>query len=158
MRGVPSIYYGTELLTKNPQLPRTNDGEIRMDFMGGWPKDTINKFTKAGRTEEENEALEYLKKLAHWLKTNEAITQGKTLHFAPAEGVYVYFRYTENKCVMVLLNRSDKSQKIDFSRFNEMIKNFNKGSNVIDNTDIDLTLPHFISPDSIEVVELFKKV
>jgi glycosidase len=158
MRGVPSIYYGTELLTKNPKLPRTNDGEIRMDFMGGWPKDSINKFTKAGRTAEENEALEYLKKLAHWRKNNEAITQGKTLHFAPVEGVYVYFRYTENKCVMVMLNRSDKSQKIDFSRFNEMIKNFNKGSNVIDNTDIDLALPHIISPDSIEVVELFKKV
>lgn len=42
MRGVPSIYYGTEVLLTNP-LPRTNDGQIRQDFPGGWPTDTINK-------------------------------------------------------------------------------------------------------------------
>ena len=31
---------------------------------------------------------------------------GKLQHFAPADGVYVYFRYDENDTVMVALNRN----------------------------------------------------
>ncbi|MES2656331.1 MAG: alpha-amylase family glycosyl hydrolase [Bacteroidota bacterium] len=156
LRGVPSIYYGTELLVKNPQLPRTNDGQVRMDFEGAWPGDKQNKFTAAGRTEEENEAFKYVKKLANWRKNNVAITQGKTLHFAPNDGVYVYFRYTDTKAVMVILNRNAKAQQINFTRFSEILKNYTKAYHVINDQSINLNESHSVLPDTIEIIELEK--
>jgi hypothetical protein len=34
-------------------------------------------------------------------KTNEAVHFGKMTHYIPENNVYVYFRYTDNKTVMV---------------------------------------------------------
>lgn len=156
LRGVPSIYYGTELLVKNPHLPRTNDGQVRMDFEGAWPGDKQNKFTAAGRTTEENDAFNYVKKLANWRKANTAVTHGKTMHFAPNDGVYVYFRYTDTKAVMVILNRSAKAQQVSFTRFNEMLKSYSKAYNVLNEQNVNLSEVHNVLPDTIEILELEK--
>ncbi len=59
MRGVPEIYYGTEILMKNYSNP---DGLVREDFKGGWAGDSVNKYTSAGRTEKENDAFNYVRK------------------------------------------------------------------------------------------------
>ena len=46
-RGIPQIYYGTEIgMTGNKDK---GDGDIRRDFPGGWPGDSINAFTTNGR-------------------------------------------------------------------------------------------------------------
>jgi glycosidase len=155
MRGIPSIYYGTEILVKNPQLPRKSDGEVRMDFVGAWPQDKTSKFTAEGRTEEENEAFNYLKKVANWRKTNEAITKGKTTHFAVENGVYVYFRYTDKKAVMVIINRSAKTQTITFKKYNEILNKFTNAKNIISEKTVDLSDKTMqIEPDLIGIFEL----
>src|ERR1700759_549459 len=77
-RGIPQIYYGTEILM--PGTKAEGDGHIRKDFPGGWPGDTINAFTKAGRTTMQNEAWDYMQKLLQWRKTNPAVTQGTLIH------------------------------------------------------------------------------
>jgi hypothetical protein len=41
-------------------------------------------------------------------KTNEAVHFGKMTHYIPENNVYVYFRYTDNKTVMVLMNNSNE--------------------------------------------------
>ena len=51
LRGIPQLYYGTEILMKNTRNP--TDAEVRKDFPGGWDGDVSNKFTKEGRTEQE---------------------------------------------------------------------------------------------------------
>src|SRR3546814_9685727 len=45
-RGIPQLYYGTEILMKNYANP---DGLVRDDFPGGWNGDTKNKFGASGR-------------------------------------------------------------------------------------------------------------
>jgi glycosidase len=45
-RGIPSLYYGTEILLTGYTNP---DGKVRQDFPGGWPGDSSNKFTAAAR-------------------------------------------------------------------------------------------------------------
>src|SRR5688572_15757930 len=53
-RGIPEMYYGTEVLMKGFTNP---DGWVRLDFAGGWTNDKANKFTAEGRTEKENEVF-----------------------------------------------------------------------------------------------------
>jgi hypothetical protein len=50
-------------------------------------------------------------------KTNEAVHFGKMTHYIQ-NNVYVYFRYTDNKTVMVLMNNSNeiKLSKLPVSR------------------------------------------
>jgi hypothetical protein len=52
-------------------------------------------------------------------KTNEAVHFGKMTHYIPENNVYVYFRYTDNKTVMVLMNNSNEIQTIKTARFQE---------------------------------------
>ncbi len=47
-RGIPQIYYGTELMMTGTK--QGTDGNVRRDFPGGWPGDSHNAFTEAGRT------------------------------------------------------------------------------------------------------------
>ena len=56
MRGIPQIYYGTEIGLTGGK----HHGEIRCDFPGGFPKDTRDAFTAEGRTEVENMIFEKL--------------------------------------------------------------------------------------------------
>jgi glycosidase len=48
MRGIPQLYYGTELLMKSPT--QRDDGATRRDFPGGWAGDKVNGFSGAGLT------------------------------------------------------------------------------------------------------------
>ncbi len=129
-RGIPMIYYGTEILTTGHE--HKGHGHIRTDFPGGWKNDKINAFTKEGRTKEQNEIYNYIKKIADFRKTNEAITKGKFLHFVPENNVYVYFRYIENKAVMILLNNNNLEERtVDCKRFNEILKGYSSGKDII---------------------------
>lgn len=117
MRGIPSIFYGTEILMRN----KGAHGVIREDFKGGWKTDTVNKFTAEGRTAEENEAWNHLHTLATWRKNNTAL-EGKMMQFIPQNGVYVYFRYSDSQKVMVVYNSANESKTIRPDRFAEMLR------------------------------------
>ncbi len=47
-RGIPQLYYGMEILMSGEKWE--GDGSLRKDFPGGWPGDTVDAFTRAGRT------------------------------------------------------------------------------------------------------------
>ncbi len=129
-RGILQIYYGTELLMDGNGW----DGhdKIRLDFPGGWESDTTNAFTQKGRTKEQNKVFNHIKKLLNYRKQSEALKYGKTVHFIPQDGIYVYFRYTANQTVMVVLNNNAKgNNKIDTKRFKEIIGGFSQGTNII---------------------------
>jgi hypothetical protein len=68
-RGIPEIYYGTEVLTITSS-GRKDDGEIRADMPGGWAGDKKNAFTKEGLTAKELEAQSLLKQLLTLRKTH----------------------------------------------------------------------------------------
>jgi neopullulanase len=121
MRGIPQLYYGTEVLMTNEKLG--HDGLRRGDFYGGWSGDTKNATTGQGLTTDEQEAKAYLTLLLNWRKNTPAITEGKFIHYAPQrqKGVYVYFRYTDKQKVMVVLNKSTEATTLDMKRFSQMV-------------------------------------
>ncbi len=134
LRGIPHFYYGTEILMKNFKDP--SDAEVRRDFPGGWKEDEVNKFVSAGRTEKENAAFEFVKKLANYRKVSDAISNGKFMQFVPQDGVYVYFRYTNKQTIMVVSNTSKSEKNIDTSRFNEILKGSKSAENIVDDVNI----------------------
>jgi len=155
LRGVPSIYYGTEILLTSP-IPRTSDGQIRQDFPGAWPTDSINKFTATGRTAQENEAFNYIKKLAQLRKKSAAFSQGKLMQFTPEGSTYVYFRYTEQESYMVAVNTGDNMVQLDTKRMEERLHGFTKGFNHVANQKIENLSQIALAPNSIQIIELLK--
>ncbi|WP_035567689.1 glycoside hydrolase family 13 protein [Hymenobacter sp. IS2118] len=142
-RGIPSMYYGTEILMKNFKNP--SDAEVRRDFPGGWPGDKEDKFTAAGRTAPENEAFDFVKKLATYRRTHPALHSGKLMQYLPENGTYVYFRYDATGTVMVATNPSDKPVALPTARFSERMAGFSKARNVLTGESLNslasLTLP-----------------
>ena len=132
LRGIPQIYYGTELLMTGVSNP---DGLLRSDFLGGWKEDKVNKFTDAGRTTKENEAFNYIKTLANYRKNTTALQTGKTMQYVPVDGIYVYFRYDNQKTVMVIYNSNDEAKNLKLDRFYERTTGFS-GAKEITNSEI----------------------
>ena len=130
IRGIPQIYYGTEVLLDNSDS-LNNHGVIRADFPGGWKEDTKSGFTGKGLSPGQVSMQAYLKQLLNWRKNNPVIAEGKTLHFAPFNGVYVYFRYTDDKMVMVVMNKNEAETVIDTKRFAEILGNKSKAENIM---------------------------
>ena len=133
--GVPQLYYGTENLTKSFKNP--SDAEVRKDFEGGWADDKVNKFLASGRTEKENEAFNFVKKLANYRKSSEALATGKLTQFLPIDGLYVYFRHTSDKTVMVIMSQNKEDKILDTTRFMENMKDYVSAKNVM--TDVSIT-------------------
>ena len=104
----PQIYYGTEILMEDFAKPGDH-GLIRTDFPGGWNGDKVNAFTGEGLSTDQKDMQSFLKKVLNYRKTSKAIHDGKTVHFAPREGLYVLFRIYEDEIVTLLLNKSDKT-------------------------------------------------
>ena len=141
-RGIPQIYYGTEILMAADKA--NGDGALRCDFPGGWQNDTHNYFDAANRTPLQNEAFSYLKKLLQWRKGNEVIAKGKLKHFAPSKGIYAYERKQGDKSVVVLLNGTDREQTISLDTYREILPD-TSAYNVLEDKKVelgkDLTLP-----------------
>ncbi len=127
-RGIPQIYYGTEVLMKGEKNP---DGYVRLDFPGGWEGDAKNAFNGQGLSEQEKSMQEYVKTLANFRKNSSAITKGKLMQYVPDDGLYVYFRYDANQTVMCVMNTSEKDKTVDFAKFAERTNGFNKAKNIV---------------------------
>ena len=84
-RGIPQIYYGTEILMTGDK--GKGDGDLRKDFPGGWPGDVRNCFEASGRTPLENEAFEFTRKLLNWRKGNPVIGKGTLKHYSICQSV-----------------------------------------------------------------------
>jgi len=131
-RGIPQIYYGDEIAT--PGTTQPNDGHVRLDFPGGWASDSVNKFTIRGRTQTDQAIFQHFATLANFRKTSPALTVGKLMQYVPVDGVYVYFRYTKNQTVMVIMNTSNEEKQISLKRFSERTNGFTKMKNIITGT------------------------
>lgn len=129
LRGIPQLYYGTEVLMKNFKNP--NDAMVRMDFPGGWAGDSVNKFSRSGRTSLEDSMYTYISKLAQFRKQSPALTRGKMMQFIPRNNFYVYFRYTPEQTVMVMANTGNKPGQMRWKEWTERTKGFTKARDVI---------------------------
>jgi glycosidase len=129
LRGIPQIYYGTEILMKNFKNP--SDAMVRLDFPGGFAGDALNKFTANGRTAAENEAFNYVRQLAGYRKKSLPLQIGKTKQFLPVNGVYVFTRTHQKQSVLCVLNRSNETREIPFKAYEESFTGFTKAVDVL---------------------------
>ncbi len=118
-RGIPQMYYGTEIGMAGDK--GKGDGYVREDFPGGWPNDAVDAFTAAGRTDEQNRIFDYTRKMLNWRKGNKAIAKGKLTHFTPIDGVYVYERRHEDESVLVIFNGTSSDKTIDLNYFRQVV-------------------------------------
>lgn len=118
-RGIPQIYYGTEILMTGDK--GKGDGELRKDFPGGWQGDARNCFEVSGRTALENEAFEFTRKLLNWRKGNPVIGKGTLTHYSICQGVYVYQREFNGKSVVVVMNGTDSPRELDLIPYKEIL-------------------------------------
>jgi glycosidase len=129
---IPQIYYGTEILMNDFEKPGDH-GLIRTDFPGGWDGDAVNAFTGNGLAEDQKEMQAYLKKILNYRKTSQAIHDGKTIHFAPENGIYVLFRIYEDEIVVHIMNKNENPIELDLTRFEEIGLTGKNVTNIISN-------------------------
>ena len=119
VRGIPQIYYGTEILMAADKAD--GDGALRNDFPGGWQSDAVDAFTPAGRDPLQTEAFAYMQKLLKWRAGNEVIGKGSFKHFIPQDGVYVYERKYGSRSVVVILNGTDEKKTLNLAPYKEVL-------------------------------------
>jgi glycosidase len=121
-RGIPEMYYGTEVLMKGSV--KQADGWVRLDFPGGWPGDPKNAFSGQGLSPQESEVLTYTRQMANFRKNSSAIKSGSMMHYAPVNGLYIYFRYDASQTVMCIMNTAAQEKAIDLGDYDERTKGF----------------------------------
>lgn len=142
-RGIPQIYYGTEILMSGNK--GNGDGALRRDFPGGWKGDEINAFSEKGRTALQNEAFNYTRKLLQWRKGNLAVTKGNMKHFSIRQGVYVYQREYNGQSVVVFMNGTHSSQELDLTPYREVLPS-DSSTDILSERTIKLTDKLSLSP------------
>jgi len=108
-RGVPQLYYGDELAMTGADEPTT-----RADFPGGFPGDKRNAFTREGRTREENDLVDYIRKLTRLRAELEPLRRGALVNLYVSEQQYAYARKTKGDTVLTVINNDNKATTILF--------------------------------------------
>ncbi|GGW88161.1 glycoside hydrolase family 13 protein [Alteromonas halophila] len=132
-RGIPQVFYGTEILMANPGT--TDHGIIRSDFPGGWQGDEVNAFSGKGLTDDQRWAQQRIKQLLSLRKSAPELFAGELVHYAPDDGVYVYFRTAQSSGtpgMMVVVNKGD-ARSLDLSRFEAQLSNTGTMTRLRDN-------------------------
>jgi len=152
-RGIPQLYYGTEVLMKGISNP---DGWVRLDFPGGWKGDAKNAFTGDGLSDDEKSVQELTRRLANFRKNSSAIKTGKLMQYVPGNGVYVYFRYDDKETVMCVMNTNKDQATILLDRFSERMDGFTKAFDVATGVEFPLDKTLSLGGNYLLVMELRK--
>ncbi len=100
-RGIPQLYYGEELA-----MTGGHDPNNRKDFVGGFAGDKTDKFTKEGRTADEQKMFDFA---AFWIdlrKQSKALKFGKTIDLEYSEGFYLFARQFEDETYLIGFNNT----------------------------------------------------
>lgn len=148
-RGIPQIYYGTEIAMGGRDA-------LRADFPGGWAGDPRSAFTREGRTEYENECWDFASKLLNWRRSSAPVANGRLIHYTPdnATQCYVYARTDGKNTVLVMLNGSDKEQVVPMERFKDVLQDYSIGRDAVTGEVVRLTAPVKMAPRGVYVLDL----
>lgn len=152
-RGIPQIYYGTELLMNGSK--EGSDGYVRRDMTGGFPGDEGNVFTAEGRTDLQNEAWDYLSKILNWRRSEarDVMANGSLKHFMPQNGLYVYRRKLGDKEVVVILNGRDVPNTATMERTLEIMPYGTRLHDIISGHDVEITEEMTFAPRQVMILQ-----
>lgn len=152
IRGIPQIYYGTEVLMSSPE-PK-DDGIIRSDYPGGWAGDQVNAFTGEGLSDAQKDMQNYIRTIQTWRKNSEVIHSGRLVHFVPENGMYVYFRILGDQTVMVVLNKNTDAKSLSTARFSEVMHGYSSGKEIISSKSLSNLSTIDVPAQSAMIIEL----
>lgn len=154
-RGIPQIYYGTELLMSGSK--EGSDGFVRRDFPGGFPGDRTDAFTPEGRTPIQNEAWDYMSKLLNWRRgvANEVIAHGSLKHFMPQNGLYVYQRKLGDREVTVIMNGNDSPREVSMERTLEILPYGTSLRDIISGENVIIDKEMKFAPRQVMILQNF---
>jgi glycosidase len=153
MPRIPQFYTGDEILMTSTTKGR-DDASYRIDFPGGWAGDKRDAFTGAGLGARQRAAQDLVRQLANWRKGEPVIHTGKFMHFGPENNTWVYFRYNDQKRIMVAMNNNDKQMVLPTARFQEMLKGTANGVDLLSGKTVDLTRELRLAPKATLLIEL----
>lgn len=140
-RGIPQIYYGTEILMSGTR-EHGGDGNVRRDMPGGFPGDTVTVFDGSGMTPLQREAYDFMRTLLQWRRqpaVRNLMAKGSLKHFMPHTGAYVYARTLGDDRVIVIMNGRDTDLNLDMKRYAEIVNVGDSFNELL--TDSDFTVP-----------------
>lgn len=152
MRGIPTLYYGTEVLMSHPE--DSGHGAIRAEFPGGWADSDKNAFSGEGLNDDERRAQQFTKKLLNWRKEKTVIHNGELMQYAPIKSVYAYFRYDDSNTVMVIMNQSQGEETLELERFAERIGDASAAVDVLTGRTYDMSAAITLPPRSVLLLEV----
>ncbi|MCM1518914.1 MAG: glycoside hydrolase family 13 protein [Pseudoflavonifractor sp.] len=151
-RGIPQIYYGTEILM-NGSRADGGDGNVRRDIPGGFPGDSISVFTSAGRSPKQEEAHAFLTRLLNWRKGNDVIARGSLKHFMPEQGVYTYERRLGDNSVVVMMNGNDAPVNISMAPTAEVLPVGSRWHDMLSDTILEITPEMEFGPRALYILD-----
>lgn len=116
-RGIPQIYYGTEI----GMVGGKSHGEIREEFLGGFPKHKRNAFIEDERTELENQIYSFVKNLITIRKNHSSLQNGRLIHFPPQNELYIYFRTDDSEKTAIVINNNSIENVVDFDLYKKIL-------------------------------------
>jgi len=140
-RGIPQIFYGTEIGMKENE----DHGTLRKNFPGGFPNDSRNAFTKEGRTEYESDIFDYFKKMLALRKEYPALAKGTLIHFPPENDVYIYVKKLNSEIVLNIVNASDSKVKVDINQYSNILGGRKKLLNLCSSEEYNLDEDSYIN-------------
>ena len=148
-RGIPKIFYGTEIGITGG----TKHGELRQPFPGGFSGDTRSAFITEGRTETENDLFNYLKELISLRNEYPSLAKGKLRHIYPFDDVYLLVKTYEDETTLVLINSREEELSFESSQIKNFLPEANELVNLKTNEEITLD-----SVDSIKINKMTAEI
>ena len=112
-RGIPQLFYGTEIGMDGGG----HHGRIRSPFPGGFNDNEPDCFTVDGRNEEQNEIYNFTKLLLKLRNDYHALSIGKLTQFQPKENVYTYIKSYKEQKVLVIINDNNFEKEININTY-----------------------------------------
>ncbi|HEY0379517.1 MAG TPA: alpha-amylase family glycosyl hydrolase [Pyrinomonadaceae bacterium] len=127
-RGIPQLYYGDEIAMTGADEPAA-----RQDFPGGFPGDRRNAFTRAGRTAEEQDLFEHVRRMNHLRAELEPLRRGALVNLHVAAQQYAYARTAGKASVVVAINNDTRPATFDLDATRA---NLEDGARLTDRLDL----------------------
>jgi neopullulanase len=86
----------------------------RADFPGGFPGDTRNAFSPDGRSKEQRELFDYIRRLMRLRKELDPLRHGNLVNLYVSSQQYAYARTTERDSVLVVFNNDSRTAQVEF--------------------------------------------
>ncbi len=102
-RGIPQIYYGDEIA-----IAGAGDPDNRRSMPGAFAGDPRDTFTAGGRTPQEQDVFDHLRRVIHLRHELEPLRRGSLQQLYIAEQQYAFARTTARESVLVAFNNDTK--------------------------------------------------